>query len=117
MRLAFASAGLALSAAVAWAQAPPPSIEVQPGRFFCDQSITYRIAAPATVPEPYRGFLGAWSDAAWDANTCAALIVENVDPDGTASIIYAYGPLGSSARITGGTIAERRIIGKRGATR
>src|SRR5260370_36117596 len=103
MRPALALAGLALSAAAAWAQAPPPSIEVQPGRVFCDQSITYRIAAPATVPEPYRGFLGAWSDAASDANTCAALIVENVDPGGTASIIYAYGPLGSRARITRGS--------------
>jgi hypothetical protein len=110
MRRALALAGLALSAAAAWAQAPPPSIEVQPGRVLCDQNITYRIAAPATAPEPYRRFLGAWSDAAWDANTCAALIVANVDPDGTASIIYAYGPLGSSARITGGTLHGTGII-------
>lgn len=110
MRPALALAGLALAAAAAWAQAPPPSIEAQPGRVLCDQNITYRISAPATVPEPYRGFLGAWSDAAWDANTCAALIVANVDPDGTASIIYAYGPLGSSARIAGGTLHGTGII-------
>jgi len=27
------------------------------------------------------------------------LIGDNVDPDGTASIIYVYGPLGSGARV------------------
>ncbi|MBV8934401.1 MAG: hypothetical protein JO095_01135, partial [Alphaproteobacteria bacterium] len=58
----------------------------------------------ATVPQAYRGFLGAWSDAAWDPHSCAALIVDNVDPDGTASIIYVFGPLGSSGRVTGGTL-------------
>src|ERR1700731_3555155 len=95
---------LACLTAGAGAEAPPKPGEPQPGRVFCDQSVTYRIAEPATVPEPYRGFLGAWSDAAWDANTCAALIVENIDPDGTAGFIYAYGPLGSSPRSTGGPL-------------
>src|SRR5947208_1772510 len=108
MHLALAC--LALSAAVAWAQTPPATGEPQPGRVFCDQSLAYRIAEPATVPEPFRGFLGAWSDAAWDASTCAALIVENIDPDGTASIIYAYGPLGSSTRVAGGTLHGTGII-------
>jgi hypothetical protein len=103
IRPVLALAYLTFSVAAAWAQAPPITGEPQPGRVFCDQSVTYRIAGSATVPEPYRSFLGAWSDAAWDASTCAALIVENIDPDGTASIIYAYGPLGSSARVTGGT--------------
>jgi hypothetical protein len=110
MRPVFALACLTLSAVIARAQAPPITGEPQPGRVFCDQSVTYRIAESATVPEPYRGFLGAWSDAAWDANTCAALIIENIDPDGTASIIYAYGPLGSSARVTGGTLHGTGII-------
>lgn len=110
MRPVLAFACLTLSAAAAWAQAPPITGEPQPGRVFCDQGVKYRIAEPATVPEPYRSFLGAWSDAAWDANTCAALIVENIDPDGTASIIYAYGPLGSSARLAGGTLHGTGII-------
>ena len=106
--LAFAC--LILSAAPARAQASPNAVETQPGRVFCEQSVSYRVADPATVPEPYRRFLGAWSDAAWDANTCAALIVDNVDPDGTASIIYSYGPLGSGARIAGGTLHGTGII-------
>jgi hypothetical protein len=110
MHPALALACLMLPAAVAWAQAPPITGEPRPGRVLCDQSVTYRIAEPATVPEPYRRFVGAWSDAAWDANTCAALIVENIDPGGTASIIYAYGPLGSSARVTGGTLHGTGII-------
>ena len=105
-----AFACLTLSAVAAWAQAPPITGEPQSGRVFCDQSVTYRIAEPATVPAPYRGFLGAWSDAAWDPNTCAALIVENIDPDGAAAILYAYGPLGSSARVAGGTLHGTGII-------
>lgn len=88
----------------------PATGQPQPGRVFCDQNVTYRISDPTTVPQPYRGFLGAWSDAAWDPNTCAALIVDNVDPDGTASIIYAFGPLGSSGRLAGGTLHGTGII-------
>jgi hypothetical protein len=94
---------LTLCAAVALAQ-PPATGQPEPGRVFCDQNVTYRIAQPAAVPQPYRGFLGAWSDAAWDSNTCAALIVDNVDPDGTASIIYVFGPLGSTGRVAGGIL-------------
>jgi hypothetical protein len=89
---------------------PSNAGEPQPSRVFCEQSVSYRIADPATVPEPYRRFLGAWSDAAWDANTCAALIVDNIDPDGTASIIYTYGPLGAGARVAGGTLHGTGII-------
>jgi hypothetical protein len=100
---------LLLAAASATAQMPPPA-EPQTGRVFCEQSISYRIADSSTVPEPYRRFLGVWSDAAWDANTCAALIITNVDPDGTASILYVYGPLGSTARVPGGTLHGTGII-------
>jgi hypothetical protein len=92
------------------AQTPPPTGEDQPGRVFCEQSVSFRIADPATVPGLYQRFLGVWSDAAWDANTCAALIVDNIDPDGTASIIYAFGPLGSGARTPGGVLHGTGII-------
>lgn len=72
-------------------QAPLPEA---PGRVFCGQNVTYHVADPETVPEPYRPFIGIWSDAAWTAQLCAALIVENVAPDGTATITYAFGPIG-----------------------
>ena len=111
MRLSLALSFLALVLAVpARAQTPPPAAQPEGSRVFCDQSVSYRIADPATVPEPYRRFLGAWSDAAWDPNICAALIVDNVDPNGTASIIYLYGPLGSSARMPGGVLHGTGII-------
>ena len=111
MRLPVAFSSLALlAAASASAQTPPPPAETAGTRTFCEQSVSYRIADPATVPEPYRRFLGAWSDAAWDPNTCAALIVDNVDPNGTASIIYVYGPLGSSTRIAGGVLHGTGVI-------
>jgi hypothetical protein len=100
-----------LAAASVKAQAPPPPVAApETGRVFCEQSLNYRLADPATVPEPYRRFLGVWSDAAWDANTCAALIVGNVDPDGTASIVYVHGPLGSSMRAPGGILHGTGII-------
>jgi hypothetical protein len=88
-------------AAGAQAQAPPPAAAPQEGRVFCEQSVNYRIADAATVPAPYRRFLGAWSDAAWDPSTCAALIVENVDPDGTAALTYVQGPLASNSATPG----------------
>jgi hypothetical protein len=97
------------AAASVHAQGAPPR-EPQAGRVFCEQNVSYRLADPSTVPERYRRFLGAWSDAAWNANTCAALIVENVDPDGTASVIYVYGPLGSSLRTPGGILQGTGII-------
>lgn len=99
-----------LSGASARAQTPPPAGEPQVGRVFCEQTVNYRLADPSSVPEPYRRFLGVWSDAAWDANTCAALIVDDIDPDGTASVIYAYGPLGSGTRVPGGVLHGTGVI-------
>ena len=101
-----------LTTGSATAQAPPPVAETEPlpGRVFCEQSVSYRLADPSTIPESYRRFLGAWTDAAWDADTCAALIVDDVKPDGTASIIYVYGPLGSNTRVPGGVLNGTGII-------
>jgi hypothetical protein len=95
-------------ARLAHAQGPPPAPEGD--RVFCEQTVSYRLADAATIPEPYRRFLGVWSDAAWDANTCAALIVENVDPDGTTAVIYVFGPLGSNAHVPGGILHGTGII-------
>jgi hypothetical protein len=101
---------LLLTAGAAVAQTPPPAAEPQAGRVFCEQSVSYQLADPSTIPESYRRFLGAWTDAAWDANTCAALIVDDVKSDGTASIIYAYGPLGPNTRIPGGVLHGTGVI-------
>ena len=101
---------LLLTAVPAIAQLPPPATEPQAGRVFCEQSVSYRLADPSTIPESYRRFLGAWTDAAWDANTCAALIVDDVKSDGTASIIYVYGPLGPNTRVRGGVLHGTGVI-------
>jgi hypothetical protein len=88
---------------------PPPA----PGmttRTFCQQPVTVRIADRASVPERYREFLGMWSDAAWTAQLCAALVVENVASDGTATILYAFGPIGSNARVPGGVLNGTGIV-------
>ena len=90
---------------------PPPS----PGpemttRIFCQQPVTIRVADRASVPERYRGFLGIWSDAAWTAQLCAALVIENIASDGTATIHYAFGPIGSNARVPGGVLNGTGIV-------
>lgn len=93
---------------------PPPSAteqgEPQSGRVFCGQTVSYRLADPASVPAEYRRFVGVWSDAAWDPRTCAALIVADVGADGTASIMYIYGPQGSSSAVQGGVLHGTGVI-------
>jgi hypothetical protein len=91
-------------------QSAPAGQEQPPGRTFCGQTVAYHLADPSSVPEQYRRFLGLWSDAAWDANTCAALIVEDVKPDGTASLIYIFGPEGSKSTVPGGVLHGTGII-------
>jgi hypothetical protein len=100
-----------LGGAAARAQTPPAATEPPAsGRIFCEQNVTFHVVDRATVPDRFRRFLGVWSDAAWDARTCAALIVEDVKPDGSAAIIYVYGPLGASSSVPGGTLTGTGVI-------
>ncbi len=104
------SAPQAMPPANAPAPAPQSNDQQPPGRVLCEQHVAYHLAEPGTVPEQYRRYLGVWSDAAWDIKTCAALIVEDVKPDGTASIIYVYGPLGSRSTVTGAVLHGTGIV-------
>lgn len=88
----------------------PPSAPAATTRIFCQQPVTIHLAERDSVPERYRGFLGIWSDAAWTPQLCAALIVETVAPDGTATILYAFGPTGSNARGPGGVLNGTGIV-------
>jgi len=93
--------------------APSPPVGTsgpQRERVFCQQDVAYRLADPTATPERYRRFLGIWSDAAWTPQLCAALIVESVQPDGTAAIVYVVGPMGASARGPGGVLRGTGII-------
>jgi hypothetical protein len=87
-----------------------PGNQQQPGRVFCEQHVSYQLAGPNSVPEQFRRYIGVWSDAAWDVKTCAALIVQDVKPDGTASIIYVSGPLGSRSTVAGAVLHGTGII-------
>src|SRR6266446_6497831 len=67
-------------------------------RVFCDQTVAVHFIDPAVIPNSYRQFVGIWSDASWTPQLCAALIVENVQPDGAAALVYVFGPMGSNTR-------------------
>jgi hypothetical protein len=88
------------------ALAPPAAAD----RIFCQQNVPIRLADPMSVPEGYRPLLGIWSDAAWTPQLCAALIVETVAADGTATMTYAYGPIGSGNRASGGVLHGTGIV-------
>ena len=79
-------------------------------RVFCDQSVAVHFIDPAVIPASYRQFVGMWSDAAWTPQLCAALVVENVQPDGTAALVYVFGPMGSNTRRPGGVLHGTGII-------
>jgi hypothetical protein len=103
------AAGAAIACLLLLAPAAPA--QALPGmRVFCEQSVDVHVADRTNVPTDFRRFLGVWSDAAWDARTCAALIVENVRPDGTAAIVYVYGPLGDTSPVPGGILHGTGII-------
>jgi hypothetical protein len=77
---------------------------------FCDQNVVAQPADPASVADRYRPFVGIFSDADWNPQTCAALIVETVANDGTATITYAFGPLGSGNKAVGGVLHGTGVI-------
>jgi hypothetical protein len=93
---------------------PSPSAPAAAGpstdRVFCDQTVAVQFIDPAVVPGSYRPFVGMWSDASWTPQLCAALIVENVQPDGTAALVYVFGPMGSNTRRPGGVLHGTGII-------
>jgi len=93
------------SAPAAPADQPAPA-----GRVFCDQDVTAQPADPASVPDRYRQFVGIFSDAAWNPQLCAALIVETIADDGTATVTYAFGPIGSGNKVAGGVLHGTGIV-------
>jgi hypothetical protein len=80
------------------------------GRVFCEQPVTVQLADPGAVAERFRPFVGIWSDASWTPQLCAALIVERVTPDGTAAIVYVFGPMSANPRVPRGILHGTGII-------
>jgi hypothetical protein len=89
---------------------PPSAAEPPQGREFCHQSVSFSVAPQEQVPDAYRAFVGIFSDAAWTPQLCAAIVVENVTSDGTATIVYAFGPMGASAQGPGGVLNGTGVI-------
>ena len=104
------AAGPAPGTAVSPPPPPDPAAAPETGRVFCDQSVSFHLASPDSVPEAFRPFVGIFSDASWTPQLCAALVVQSVQPDGTASIVYAYGPMGSNIRVPGGVLNGTGIV-------
>lgn len=101
------------SAASPDATQPPlatPAPTTSTGRDFCGQSVTAQPGDAKATPERYRRFIGIFSDAAWNPQLCAALIVENVADDGTAAITYVFGPIGSGNKTPGGVLHGTGIV-------
>ena len=92
------------------APASPAPAATPMGRDFCGQNVTAQPADSASVPDRYRPFIGIFSDAAWNPQLCAALIVENIVDDGTATITYVFGPLVSGDRTPGGVLHGTGIV-------
>jgi len=107
---AAAFVGVILCGSAAALAETPPAEAPSTARVFCGQSVDFRLAGPANLPAPLRRFLGVWSDAAWDMRTCAALIVADITADGTASILYVWGPLGSGEPSRGGVLHGTGVI-------
>ena len=45
----------------------------------------------ADVPEKFAGFLGRWGHGKWDGELCHVLVVETIDSEGEAEVIYSWG--------------------------
>lgn len=90
---------------------PPTSPPAAPaGRVFCEQTVTAQPANPTSVPEQYRPFVGIFSDADWNPQLCAALIVGSITNDGAATITYVFGPLASGDKTPGGVLHGTGIV-------
>ncbi|HEX3952985.1 MAG TPA: hypothetical protein VHW90_05390 [Stellaceae bacterium] len=107
------ASGVSTMAPPAVASAPTmsaPAMSAPADRVFCDQTVSLQLAAPDALLDRFRPFVGIFSDASWTPQLCAALIVQNVMPDGTASILYVFGPMGSGGRGTGGILRGTGVI-------
>lgn len=63
------------------------------GCYTVDLFDPYRINYPgADVPVQYAKFLGVWKDGSWNNEWCHDLYVTDVQPDGTVTVLDAYGP-------------------------
>src|SRR5881409_1397288 len=98
-RVAALLACLALAASAAHAQAPlvplPPDVAVT--------------APGGDVPPAIARFSGVWGPGAWDGELPHVLVVERVDADGNAAVVYAVGESAAWKVKAGATRVTDRI--------
>ena len=97
-RLCVAALAVALAACAPVAKKPTKVVDLSDrlsvGCYTVDLFDPYRIEYPtAGVSAENAKFLGVWKDAAWDKdNWCHDLYITDVRPDGTVTLLDAYGP-------------------------
>jgi hypothetical protein len=76
----------------------------------CGQSVQYTVVPPSPqVPANLSAFSGVWVGN-WPSGVCHVMVIENVMPDGTVSILDVYGPDDSGK--AGGTMRyPGKIVG------
>lgn len=106
IRLGVVSAAFSLT----WALSLVASNAAGPGTLeACGRAIPYTIEQPAgSVPADAKALVGAWVGY-WN-NTCSALVVESVDTNGTASVLYLFA-LDSAASVV--RVTNAKVMGKK----
>ncbi len=76
---------------------------------FCGVPVAYSLTTPpADVPAKARGFAGVWTGE-WNDGLCTALVVERVQPDGRAELLYVHGSRKGALPLAAGTL---RLAGR-----
>jgi len=102
--------------------APDLSDQLSVGCYTVDLFDPYRIKYPqAGVSQENAKFLGVWKDGAWDGKWCHDLYITDVRPDGTVTLLDAYGPNKArkweaqvykrTGRITDGVLTFKGVLG------
>ncbi|MBS0517113.1 MAG: hypothetical protein JSR90_00385 [Proteobacteria bacterium] len=86
-----------------------PPIRLQNVKTICDVPMAYNIYPPSErVPASMAAFSGTWIGQ-WDYGMCGALIVESIQLNGMATVIYVNGEFGLGTPIKAGSM---RFIGR-----
>jgi hypothetical protein len=69
----------------------PPVVNAQTLNM-CGHSVPYKLVPPSPqVQANMQGFLGVWVGT-WPSGICNAIVIESIQPDGTAAVLDVFGP-------------------------
>ncbi len=76
----------------------------------CGVPVAYTVQPPAgNVPKEVAAFSGTWVGK-WDYGMCGALVVESVQPNGVATVIYVNGSFNAGQSFKAGAVRFRATI-------